>query len=1275
MTTQNRIRSKFLARIPAALAVPVLLLAGAVAAQAQYQVTSLGSAVVENFNGMQVPTGTITAINFNAALGDTTQGQRNAAWVLSSTAGRGNDNGSGSPGGGWTAYANVNTSANKALGQLGNGSYPGGNATATFVNATGSTVTSFVLSYTGEQWRANSGPGSITVQYSVNGGTFTNLATSTFNLNIVNATNILNTTTSAGALNGDASGNRTTGLGATVNSLSLSNGQNVQFRFLYTVGSSSKAVAIDDISVTFDGAAPPPAVGNFWVGSDETLGGSGTWVASGGTAWRTTNTDGAGGAFDAAQPANFGGATAGTVTVSGTVAPQEGINFNTTGYTVTGGTINLAGSASANNTISTGSAVTATINSELTGTTGMTKSGSGTLNLGGVNTYSGNTIVSAGVLAVSNASALGASGSANRTIVSSGAGLEVSGGVNIASEEFTISGTGISSGGAIRSTSGDNTLGGDILLGAAARVNTDAGSLTLGGNVTNGGFLLTVGGSGSTTMSGNISGGGGLTKDGSGTLVLSGASDYTGITTVSNGVLNVRNSSALGTVAGSTTVASGAALELQGGIAVGTEGLSIVGTGVSNGGAVRNISGTNTFAGAVTMSGASRINSDSGTLGFTGTVSMGSSILTVGGAGATYFSGALSSGNLTVESGSVTLNGTAANTYTGTTSLTGGDLTLAKTAGTNAVAGNLSVSGGTVRLGASDQIANSSAVTVSGGSIDLGGYSEGVGAVVISGGASIGNGTFSGANYTLSGSTISANLTGSGAMSVTAGTNTLSGNSSAYSGAVTVAGGTLNVAADNALGSGDVSLRGGATLDATGASVIANNITINATSVSASQNFNSMGTSASASVPTGWVASTAGNGNSGNYTTLTRSTTTEAASSGSPTAGGFYNWGNGSDTTDRSVGFMTSGSYANPNSIMYRYENTSGATISSLDLAFDYERYRINTSAANVTFFTSTDGNAWTARTAGDSGAFSTGSSAYNFTSGTVVSANFTLSGLSVANGSSLYFRWLFDTTGTSSQGIGLDNFRMSFSDSTPATLGSSLEDSAVLYTGAIAVNSAANLLAGSGTTVSFNGSISGNGSITKTGSGVVALNAANTLAGNATVSAGTLRLGAANALGNITSVTVNSTATLEVAVSGSVRDAAAVTLAGGTILRGDGVSEAFGALTLSANSTIDFGSGATGNLTFASLTPAGFVLSLTNFTIGNALRFETGSFSASNFNFNGFDYRTSAFGDGFAITAIPEPTVILPILAFIGLFLWGERKRLPNQIRKRLRKFGLART
>jgi hypothetical protein len=81
------------------------------------------------------------------------------------------------------------------------------------------------------------------------------------------------------------------------------------------------------------------------------------------------------------------------------------------------------------------------------------------------------------------------------------------------------------------------------------------------------------------------------------------------------------------------------------------------------------------------------------------------------------------------------------------------------------------------------------------------------------------------------------------------------------------------------------------------------------------QNFDSLGTSGTATLPAGWKMSAAGAGTSAGYSTSGNLTAVNLqASSGSPATGGRYNWG--SSSSERALGFMTSGSYASPNAIM-----------------------------------------------------------------------------------------------------------------------------------------------------------------------------------------------------------------------------------------------------------------------------------------------------------------------------------------------------------------------
>jgi autotransporter-associated beta strand protein len=167
---------------------------------------------------------------------------------------------------------------------------------------------------------------------------------------------------------------------------------------------------------------------------------------------------------------------------------------------------------------------------------------------------------------------------------------------------------------ALENVSGNNTWTGTVSLAADNTIKTTSGTLTVSG-VTSGAYALT--------------------KTGTGTLTLSGANTYNGATSINAGVLNIQHATALGTTAAGTTVASGAALQIQGGITIGAEALSLAGTGISNDGALRNISGTNIYEGLITLTAATEISSDAGSLAIsnTGTISGAGFGLTLDGAG------------------------------------------------------------------------------------------------------------------------------------------------------------------------------------------------------------------------------------------------------------------------------------------------------------------------------------------------------------------------------------------------------------------------------------------------------------------------------------------------------------------------------------------------------------------------------------------------------------------------------------------------------------------
>ena len=134
---------------------------------------------------------------------------------------------------------------------------------------------------------------------------------------------------------------------------------------------------------------------------------------------------------------------------------------------------------------------------------------------------------------------------------------------------------------------------------------------------------------------------------------------------------------------------------------------------------------------------------------------------------------------------------------------------------------------------------------------------------------------------------------------------------------------------------------------------------------------------------------------------------------------------------------------------------------------------------------------------------------------------------------------------------------------------------------------------------------LGGTANLTKSTSGTVTLSGANTFTGSATVSGGTLILSANSpgALGSTSSITVNAGGTLLLGASNQINNSSSLELHGGTFATG-GFSEGttssagIGALTLTAiNSHIDFGTGTTGTLRFASFSPGSFLLTIDNWT------------------------------------------------------------------------------
>lgn len=194
------------------------------------------------------------------------------------------------------------------------------------------------------------------------------------------------------------------------------------------------------------------------------------------------------------------------------------------------------------------------------------------------------------------------------------------------------------------------------------------------------------------------------------------------------------------------------------------------------------------------------------------------------------------------------------------------------------------------------------------------------------------------------------------------------------------------------------------------------------------ENFNTIGTSSTASLPSGFQVSAATSGpvyGSSVTTAATQafgSTGTGVVSSGS--SGGFINWANGitGSSTDRSLGLLSSGGYASPRSLMTKVKNATGSTITSMLLTYKVEKFRSGSRAMNVKSYYSLNGSTWvlikTTAYAADAG----NTTVYNPPAAT--SEESLISGINIAADASIYLRWEFEGVGgsTNSQGIGVDD-------------------------------------------------------------------------------------------------------------------------------------------------------------------------------------------------------------------------------------------------------------
>ena len=270
------------------------------------------------------------------------------------------------------------------------------------------------------------------------------------------------------------------------------------------------------------------------------------------------------------------------------------------------------------------------------------------------------------------------------------------------------------------------------------------------------------------------------------------------------------------------------------------------------------------------------------------------------------------------------------------------------------------------------------------------------------------------------------------------------------------------------------------------------------------------------------------------------------------------------------------------------------------------------------------------------------------------------------SNGSSTA---IFSAGGTYTQNMSVYN--VSFTNGGNTLSGSITNNGSGTFTGA------------SGTTNTITGVISGTGGFTKEGTGQIILNgsANNTYSGATVVNAGSLVLSnsSGNAIHSSTNITVNTGGTLVLSASNQIGDGVGLILNGGTFLVGAAnVTEDLGTLTLTADSTIDFGNfGASGlrQLTFdnsASISWTG-TLTITNWqgVINSSSEFTeiffgVGGLSSTQLGQIRFANQGNVTGGLLGtgeLVPVPEPRVYAAAIALLAFVGWRERKRIASII------------
>ena len=943
----------------------------------------------------------------------------------------------------------------------------------------------------------------------------------------------------------------------------------------------------------------------------------------------------------------------------------------------------------------------------------MTKTGAGTVTLSGANTYSGATTIGGGTLSVSADNNLGSAPGA--------------------------------------ATSGQLTMsnGGTLAVTTGFTLNSNRG-IALGA----GGGVFDVASGQALSYGGIIAGANTLTKNGLGTLTLSGASAYAN-TTVNAGTLNINNANALGNLAGTLTLGDGVTINNTSGGTITVLNQKSISIGSS-----LNFLGSDSLnlgVGTVTFSTNTTIDVAANVLRFDGDV-LGSGLgLTKTGAGTLEFHGLTGSnsytGNTFINGGKLFLSGTSV--FGGTTNTT---VTVASNAfleiGTSASVGNVTVvsrpdgwinnatnvitadivydQSGT--LTANNANYNGTTTIESGVTISTAEDFFGVvptnavaDRIILQDNATLqatatfdieanqgvqltsGTGTISSAGASTA-LFVNSVVSGSGELRKTGSGNIRLLGTNTYTGGTVIDQGIIGIVSDASLGdvSGRLKLNGGSvvaaqtisgptnsgtTIDASRDLVLGNGTTSGLqaqTGLNLTYNgvITEEGAGAAANVFIGTAGPRAGTVTLGGLNTFQGTTTLNAGilevanlANGGQASGlgqsgnaavnlvlnsGTLRFTGASASTDRlfTVGgpavTLDTGAgslaFTNSGSLLFSSTNVSSQITLSGAGAGELAAAIADASGSNATSLAKSGAGTWTLS---GNGSF-TGGTFLN--EGTLRLAGASSAGLGSITQNNGFSTLVVDTSGTVANQMNVYNV------TTLQTV--TLSGDKTLFNATYNVTN--------NTTTTESGTLTGDGGITKTGTGTLLVTGDNTFDGPIDVQAGVLNLASStgSAAGLTASISVGSSATLLISQSNQVNDAATVSLSGGTIQRGAGVSEVFGALTVTGSGFLEFGAtsyGNAGTISFGTYTPSA-LLTINNFDYGSTLTFGSNLTSTINnssfFSFSNGGIASSSWDEEtstFTITAIPEPSTYLAAAGLLGLMLWPSRRRILAGLKSRL--------